>query len=321
MQGDSSASVRWHWGLDVTEKGDGRAKRCRGIPRHPGSKRAPTQLIRKRGTAEERSDDAGGFRAKTHGLVGSHSRARRLADPPGSLRSPVPPEGRTNRVSSPSSPFQGVVARLCDAGQRCTLVVGVLAITKGAPLMSVHDRAVEYRRRLVAVIEASPNRRRRVGRPGFITRRSIGGVPRQPVTHPTSGWGGLRCCWVAGLWGQRWRIRLRVLAGSLTACGMPVWWCQRRRCGGCWSSIGSTPASCGTSCWNNMLGVRCHPLWWHRHRPVGLGGSMLRYPGTWSRWTVSISGRSKRPNWDVGSIPRDRSGSTPRSMWHRRTRG
>ncbi len=47
-------------------QGDGRAKRCRGIPgrRH-------------------------------HGPAASHSRARRLADPPGSFRSPVPPKGRT----------------------------------------------------------------------------------------------------------------------------------------------------------------------------------------------------------------------------------
>ncbi len=33
---------------------------------------------------------------KTHLRAASHSRARRLAGPPGSLRSPVPPKGRTN---------------------------------------------------------------------------------------------------------------------------------------------------------------------------------------------------------------------------------
>ncbi len=76
----------------------------------PGPRSHRTVPTRDRGTAE-RSDDAGGRFRRPTSPAAFHSRARRLADPPGSLRSPVPPKGRTNLVpsspSSPSSPFQG----------------------------------------------------------------------------------------------------------------------------------------------------------------------------------------------------------------------
>ena len=40
----------------------------------------------------------GDHHPKTDASAGSHLRARRLANPPGSLRSPVPPKGRTSSV-------------------------------------------------------------------------------------------------------------------------------------------------------------------------------------------------------------------------------
>ncbi len=86
-------------------------------------KRGVASVPLSRGTAEERSDDAGG--SPTTG-VSTHSQARRLAGPPRSLRSLVPPEGGTVscRQSKPQV-FQQVgclyqVAKSCQVvGHRC----------------------------------------------------------------------------------------------------------------------------------------------------------------------------------------------------------
>ncbi len=111
MQGDSSAPGPRNRRAQPRGTGGRQSEAMQGDSSTPGPRNNRTEPTRDRGTAER--SDAGGFpgtrTSQSSSLAGSHSRARRLAHPPGSLRSPVPPKGRTkpNSNSSPSSPFQG----------------------------------------------------------------------------------------------------------------------------------------------------------------------------------------------------------------------
>ncbi len=107
MQGDSSAPrPRISDGADEG-KGDGRAKRCRGIPRHldPAFRTEPT---RERGMAER--SNAGDRRARAHVPAVSHSRARKARYPPlAHCVRPSPLKGGRcfSSPSPPRPPFKG----------------------------------------------------------------------------------------------------------------------------------------------------------------------------------------------------------------------
>ncbi len=109
MQGDSSTpGPRSHRTVPTRDRGTAERSDAGGFPSTPTSQQTD-EATRERGTAE-RSEEEALTEAPRFGRF--PLRVRGLACPPGSLRSPVPPKGRTmthrySSPSSPSSPFQG----------------------------------------------------------------------------------------------------------------------------------------------------------------------------------------------------------------------
>ena len=180
--------------------------------------------------------------------------------------------------------------------------------------MSVHDAVLEHRRRLVAVIAASPNRRlacaqagihpstfyRWCKQPAPVTPRPLGFARRQ-AGEPGGGHGP------------------GPPRGRSPSGGVPV---GRRPgggggpdagCGASWAGTGSTPVLSATACSPPTAPQPPRWCWCPPPVPPPPGGFGRPDPGSWCRWTPSTSAPSKRPGSARPRRPTARSGSTPPS--------